>query len=579
MPLLPDFDQAEFTPGAAIDNSYYPLTPGTVSAFVGSEDGEAVESNDYFVTSLTKDVLGVTTIVVRDTAYEEGVIIEDTIDYFAQDADGNVWYFGERVINYEYDDERNFVGTNGGGQWLAGEDEALPGWIMPAEPEVDLSYYNEFADGVALDEAVVLSLDEEIETGLGMFTTLQTRDTSVLDAGVVEFKYYVSGTGLVLEEEDVDDEGEAGFINELHAAIAAGSESIPDETDLVESEDFEGDGDTHWISVLPGESELDNALGYYLFDLDTGEIGEGHILLASTEDSPEGGAFSVDIPEGQGLGLFFVPNAGELGVDLEDYEEGGLFFVNLLTDETARLTDGMAPIVTDDEGEPLPITVFHALGADDGANLLNPGIGLQAVKLDLAAVGDTTVIGFEELRLTQTDYDGDFNELLVAFADEPVDIESLLEGGGEGGNGEGEDIAGTPDDDELTGTAGDDAIYGSGGNDVITGGAGDDRLGGGNGADWFIFDNSGPTGDDIIEGFTRYDRILLTQELDSPAIELEDSVLEISNDGDILVRNVSSLQFDSMIDYGGTSYFAYEVDQFTIGENRLYLDSTATFFG
>ena len=58
---------------------------------------------------------GVETTVIRDTVYEDDLIIEDTFDWYAQDTAGNVWYFGEIVVNYEYDDEGNFIGVNNDG--------------------------------------------------------------------------------------------------------------------------------------------------------------------------------------------------------------------------------------------------------------------------------------------------------------------------------------------------------------------------------------------------------------------------------------------------------------------------------
>ena len=71
----------------------------------------------------------------------------DTHDWYAQDDDGNVWYMGEEVINYEYDDDGNLLGTNSDGAWEAGVDGAQPGIIMWAAPQVGRSYYQEFYEG------------------------------------------------------------------------------------------------------------------------------------------------------------------------------------------------------------------------------------------------------------------------------------------------------------------------------------------------------------------------------------------------------------------------------------------------
>ena len=139
MAVLPDFSAATFVPGAAIDNTYFPLTPKQILSYKAEETdpdtGEvSVETDDLFTTPETFSVRGVETTVVHDTVYEDGAILEDTLDFHAQDTTGNVWYFGEVVINYEYDDEGNFIGTNAEGAWLADDPGSEPGIIMRVTP-------------------------------------------------------------------------------------------------------------------------------------------------------------------------------------------------------------------------------------------------------------------------------------------------------------------------------------------------------------------------------------------------------------------------------------------------------------
>ncbi len=79
------------------------------------------------VTSETKQIAnGVTARVVRDTVTEDGELIEDTIDWYAQDADGNVWYLGEDTAEFEDGKVKTKKGS-----WEAGVDGALPGVILP----------------------------------------------------------------------------------------------------------------------------------------------------------------------------------------------------------------------------------------------------------------------------------------------------------------------------------------------------------------------------------------------------------------------------------------------------------------
>src|SRR5207244_1957123 len=77
-----------------IDNPYFPLAPGTTYQYTGSKDDRAAV--DLFtVTDQTKVILGVTTRVIHDRLYLDGVLAEETFDWFAQDDEGTVWYFGE----------------------------------------------------------------------------------------------------------------------------------------------------------------------------------------------------------------------------------------------------------------------------------------------------------------------------------------------------------------------------------------------------------------------------------------------------------------------------------------------------
>src|SRR4030095_4986373 len=92
-PTLPEFDRHDFRRHERIDNPYFPLLRGVVYSYgVVDEEGPTGERNDVFATFENKKILGVETHVVRDTAYDEGRLIEDTLDFYAQDKHGNVWY-------------------------------------------------------------------------------------------------------------------------------------------------------------------------------------------------------------------------------------------------------------------------------------------------------------------------------------------------------------------------------------------------------------------------------------------------------------------------------------------------------
>ena len=152
-------------------------------------------------------------MVVRDTAYEDGVLVEDTLDWYAQDDDGNVWYMGEIATNYSYDDEGEFIGTDFDGSWQAGVDGAAPGWIMRADPKPGDSYFQEFYPGVAEDEGEVIATGLSVETEFGSFDdVVKIRDTSGLEPGVGAFKYFAPGVGQVLRRRSSRRTSRASFI-------------------------------------------------------------------------------------------------------------------------------------------------------------------------------------------------------------------------------------------------------------------------------------------------------------------------------------------------------------------------------
>jgi hypothetical protein len=193
-PAPPDINPDNFV--RRVTNPYFPLKPGTTFFYEGETDGIPTSAVTY-VTHDTKKILRVTTTVVHDQAFENGVLVEDTFDWFAQDKAGNVWYFGEDTK--ELDASGNVISTEG--SWEAGVDGAQPGIIMLAHPQVGDRYYQEFYPGVAEDQAKVLSLDTSVCVLYGCFTNvLVTKDWTQLEPAVVENKYYAKNVGFILAE-------------------------------------------------------------------------------------------------------------------------------------------------------------------------------------------------------------------------------------------------------------------------------------------------------------------------------------------------------------------------------------------
>jgi len=188
----PVINAADFVTG--VDNQYFPLTPGTTFIYEGeTEDGE--ERNEVYVTDQTKEILGITCIVVRDRVWVDDELAEETFDWYAQDKDGNVWYFGEDSKEYEDGEVVSIEGS-----WEAGVDDAKPGIVMEADPQVGDSYRQEYYEDEAEDMGEVLSLNEPVSVPYGSYENcLKTKDWTPLEPDVIEHKYYALDVGFVME--------------------------------------------------------------------------------------------------------------------------------------------------------------------------------------------------------------------------------------------------------------------------------------------------------------------------------------------------------------------------------------------
>jgi len=194
----PDLNPADFQ--ATVDNPLFPLSSSGPKVFEGEEPdpetGEAIETRvESRVLAETATVADVEVTVVEEKDYEDGELVESTLDYYAQHKDGTVYYLGERVDDYE---GGAVVGHSG--QWLAGEGQNEPGIFMPAEPQVGDEFEQERAPGLAEDRSKVVAVNQSVTTPAGTFTDcIKTEDFDPI-GGVTEFKFYCPDIGLVREE-------------------------------------------------------------------------------------------------------------------------------------------------------------------------------------------------------------------------------------------------------------------------------------------------------------------------------------------------------------------------------------------
>jgi len=198
-PYGPAIDPANFV--TTVDNPYDPLPVGTTWVYEGNT-AAGLEHNEVTVTHNTKVILGVTCVEVLDTVTVNGELTERTLDWFAQDKDGNVWYFGENS-----EELAGGLVVDLGGSFTAGVDGAQPGIIMKAHPAVGDFYRQEFLLSEAEDLAEVLSLSESVTVPAGRFDhCLKTKETEAIDPSALENKFYAAGVGNVLTNDLVTGE-------------------------------------------------------------------------------------------------------------------------------------------------------------------------------------------------------------------------------------------------------------------------------------------------------------------------------------------------------------------------------------
>lgn len=186
-------DPAGFT--TQVTNPFWPMKVGDHWVYRETDAEGEVQRNDVVVTDKKKRVMGIDVLVVHDTVKLQRELTEDTYDWYAQDSKGNLWYFGEDTAEYENGELKTKEGS-----WEAGLHGALPGIIMPADPQAGMTYREEYYKGHAEDGAEIISTDALAKVPYGRFDHgVQTRNFSGIEPNVIEEKIYARGVGVVLE--------------------------------------------------------------------------------------------------------------------------------------------------------------------------------------------------------------------------------------------------------------------------------------------------------------------------------------------------------------------------------------------
>jgi hypothetical protein len=211
---LPDFASASFSDPLGIDNPYMPWVPRTLFQYRPVPNPDNVV-NWVYVNSpnlndpdtykqITVGGKSINCLQVHDYVEVDGLLSEDTLDWYAQDDDGNVWYCGEATTVFLPGGE-----TDTSGSFTAGEDvanigvTALPGIIMPGDPKSGECTQQEFYQGEAEDWGMVMRLNGKVslQNGDTYEDCLETKEGSTLELGDIEQKLYALRVGLVLNFE------------------------------------------------------------------------------------------------------------------------------------------------------------------------------------------------------------------------------------------------------------------------------------------------------------------------------------------------------------------------------------------
>ncbi len=180
-------------------NPYFILEPGfqLVLEDASGLSGSAKSKLVITVLDETRVVDGTTTRVVEEREWKNNELFEVARNFFAIDPETkDVFYFGEEVDFYS-----NGKIVNHRGAWLAGENDAKAGLIMPGEPELGMRYYQELAPDVAMDRAEVVDLNYELKIRGSTFSDcLRTKEGTSLNQREKEYKTYAAGIGLIQDE-------------------------------------------------------------------------------------------------------------------------------------------------------------------------------------------------------------------------------------------------------------------------------------------------------------------------------------------------------------------------------------------
>ncbi len=195
----PNISVSNFTNPTALTNPYFTFMPGKKYIYSG-QTPDGLERIEVQLLNKAKTVMGIACAVVNDKVWINGKLVEDTDDWYAQDNEGNVWYMGEYVTDYNTDGSVK----DHAGSWEAGIDGAKAGINMLAMPKVGMSYRQEYYFNEAEDEAEVVEVGLSVTVPVGTYDNcIKIKEWTDLEPDQIGYKTYAPGIGIVLDGTDI----------------------------------------------------------------------------------------------------------------------------------------------------------------------------------------------------------------------------------------------------------------------------------------------------------------------------------------------------------------------------------------
>lgn len=196
-PFMPNYNPpVVFSNPTAITNAHLPLGSLTQDVLEGTEGGKPSRVvRTRMPGTLVFTVAGqpVQTVIVVDSAFASGVLVEVATDYFAQSDNGDVYYFGEDVDLYQ-----NGQVTSHEGAWRYGVNTNILGLLFPAAPTVGDKFRSENVPGVTQENDEVISVSETVTVPFGTFQNC-VKIREMIPGEADEFKLYAPSVGVVKE--------------------------------------------------------------------------------------------------------------------------------------------------------------------------------------------------------------------------------------------------------------------------------------------------------------------------------------------------------------------------------------------